>query len=113
MEEISNVNKTTMTTIESTESLIQLTLDTHRNGLIQFEIKTTIANLSFSFAKLITSIYGMNLISEMEEVSGHLEQVVLFAGSCSAVIFVILILRLRFMKYGVRKSVKRIYKKFI
>jgi magnesium transporter len=113
VEEISNVNKTTMMTIQSTESLIQLSLDTQRNKLIQFEIRATLANISITCATFITSIYGMNLLSHMEEISGYLERVAVSAACFGILVFSLLSLRLRFMftrvsRVGIEKWVKHL-----
>jgi magnesium transporter len=56
-----------MTTIQATESLIQLSLDTQRNLLIVFDLRATLATLSVSLSTFFTSIYGMNLLSGFEE----------------------------------------------
>jgi magnesium transporter len=115
VEEISNVNKTTMMTIRSTESLIQLSLDTQRNSLIQFEIRATLANISITCATFITSVYGMNLLSHMEDVSGHMERVAASAACLGILVFSLLSLRLRFMfkanmRVGIEKWVKHLRK---
>lgn len=113
--EISNVNKTTLLMIQSTESLIQLSLDTQRNSLILFELRGTLANISIACSTFITSIYGMNLVTGVEDTVGHVEHVVFWynltdlidrATSIGILTFLALNLRLR-MKNGVRVSLDK------
>jgi len=113
VEEIASMNKTTMTTINSTESLIQLSLDTQRNKLILFDLRATLCNISLAFSTFTTSIYGMNLLSGMEEVPGFMEKVAGTAATSGFIIFLLLSCRVKLMtnmKVGVVHWIKTVRK---
>ena len=113
VEEISSIVTTTLTTIQATESLIQLSLDTQRNSLIVFDLRATLGTLSISLSTFCTSIYGMNLMSGMEEDLNFMWQVATVAGSMGASLYLFLlwrVSRMRVWNVGVkhlRETVRR------
>lgn len=66
-DEIIQVTETLVSDIDNTEDIINLILDAHRNNLMLFEIRVTIATLAVAGGTLIAGFYGMNLKNFFED----------------------------------------------
>lgn len=53
--------------IDDTEDYVNITLDSHRNQLIQVDLLLTAASFCVGLVTLIAGIFGMNLRSDLEE----------------------------------------------
>lgn len=79
-DEIVQVVETLVSDIDNTEDIINLILDAHRNNLMLFEIRVTVATLAVAGGTLIAGLYGMNLKNFFEDSSYG------FAGATTAAI---------------------------
>lgn len=66
-DEIVQVVETLVSDIDNTEDIINLILDAHRNNLMLFEIRVTIATLAVAGGAFIAGLYGMNLRNFFED----------------------------------------------
>lgn len=66
-DEIVQVVETLVSDIDNTEDIINLILDAHRNNLMLFEIRVTIATLAVAGGAFVAGLYGMNLKNFFEE----------------------------------------------
>lgn len=96
--EIESINATTLTTIQATESLIQLSLDTQRNNLIIFDLRATLGTLCIASSSFLTSIYGMNLFNGMEETAGVVETVALISALVGSVLYFALLRKVKLIR---------------
>ncbi|KAJ3397659.1 magnesium ion transporter [Lobulomyces angularis] len=111
--ELSSITELTMTTIQATESLIQLSLDTQRNNLIVLDLRATLATLSISLSTFMTSIFGMNLYSGLEENTTFMLQFTLMSISIGTTLFIInlwKVSKIRSWNVGVSSWIKSIKK---
>ena len=53
--------------IDDTEDYVNITLDSHRNQLIQVDLLLTAASFCVGLVTLIAGIFGMNLRSDLED----------------------------------------------
>ncbi|ORY79809.1 hypothetical protein BCR37DRAFT_403129 [Protomyces lactucae-debilis] len=65
-DEIVQVTETLVSNIRNTEDIVNIILDAHRNSLMLFEIRVTIATLAVGSGTLLAGLYGMNLVNYME-----------------------------------------------
>lgn len=56
--------------IKDTEDMVSIKLDTHRNALITVDLVLTAFTASLAIITAISGIFGMNLVSGLEEVRG-------------------------------------------
>ena len=54
-------------TIESSQEIITLNLDATRNRIIRLNLYIAMGTLGFSFSATVAGIFGMNLVSGLEE----------------------------------------------
>ncbi|KAI5448878.1 magnesium ion transporter [Naganishia albida] len=67
VEEIMSEVDTIVSNTQSTQEIAELMLDYNRNTLIAMELKVSIATLGIGVAALTTGIFGMNLVSHLED----------------------------------------------
>ncbi|CCG84319.1 protein of unknown function [Taphrina deformans PYCC 5710] len=86
-DEIVQVVETLVSDIDNTEGFINLILDAHRNNLMLFELRVTIATLAVGSGTLVAGLYGMNLKNFLEE-----SQYGFFGVTGAAFIFTVIVL---------------------
>lgn len=68
--EIYNQVNSVKTDITATEAITHIVLDKQRNNLILFDLKANLASVSIASGTFVTSIFGMNLMSQLEQIPG-------------------------------------------
>ncbi|KAJ3055780.1 magnesium ion transporter, partial [Quaeritorhiza haematococci] len=74
--------------INSSETVMHIVLDKQRNNLILFDLRATLASVAIASGAFITSLFGMNIISTLEENHDAFVTVSVLAFVTSVVIFV-------------------------
>ncbi|BFZ58534.1 magnesium ion transporter [Savitreella phatthalungensis] len=84
--------------IRNTEDIVNIILDAHRNSLMLFEIRVTIATLAIAAGTSIAGLYGMNLPNYLEEARWAFPTVTATAAMLTLVTMVFFRRKLRLMQ---------------
>lgn len=68
--------------IDDTEDLINITLDSHRNKLIQVDLLLTAGTFCTGLVTLVAGLFGMNLTSGLQGTEGTTNFFVVSIGTC-------------------------------
>ena len=84
--------------IRNTEDTVEIQLDLLRNRILRFELVLSIISAVLGFGAVITGALGMNLLSGYEE---HPSMFWMVSGTTGFVMFIMI---LGSMLYGIRKN---------
>jgi magnesium transporter len=66
-EDCLNRIKELISSIKSTQDFLNITLDSIRNRMMQFEITMAMGALAISIGTFVAGVFGMNLVSRLED----------------------------------------------
>ncbi|KAJ3192053.1 magnesium ion transporter [Irineochytrium annulatum] len=69
-DEISSSLNTLSSNVVTTQNMMGIVLDTHRNKLIVYDLKANIATVAISTAAFVASVFGMNLPNNIDSMPG-------------------------------------------
>ncbi|KAF9450228.1 cora-domain-containing protein [Macrolepiota fuliginosa MF-IS2] len=67
VEEIVNEAENIESNVQSTQEIVELILDSNRNALLALDLKVSIATMGLGTGALVAGLFGMNLMSHLEE----------------------------------------------
>ncbi|RKP22591.1 hypothetical protein SYNPS1DRAFT_25618 [Syncephalis pseudoplumigaleata] len=67
IEEIANVASSLTANMRTTEDIVNIMLDSQRNSLLLFELRLTMVTMGLTGGAFVASLFGMNLLSTLEE----------------------------------------------
>jgi len=73
--------------VESTKELAQISLDNYRNNLIRINLHLTMGGVGLALATTVAGIFGMNLVSGLEEHPAAFAAVVGVSGAMGASVY--------------------------
>jgi len=73
--------------IESVQSIVELTLDSHRNRLLHLSLQLNMGTIALSWTTAAAGFFGMNLASGLEQVPGAFWSVIVAATSGAGILF--------------------------
>jgi hypothetical protein len=73
--------------IESVQSIVELTLDSHRNRLLHLSLQLNMGTVALAWTTATAGFFGMNLASGLEEVPGAFWTVVAGATTGAGILF--------------------------
>ena len=65
-DEIVQTTENLVSNIRNTEEIVNIILDAHRNSLMLFEIRVTVATAAIGSGTLLAGLYGMNVPNSLE-----------------------------------------------
>eukprot|EP00834_Sanchytrium_tribonematis_P003088 NODE_110_length_18645_cov_0.794403.p7 type:complete len:357 gc:universal NODE_110_length_18645_cov_0.794403:18575-17505(-) len=86
IEEIMQLTNELQKQVATTEGIVNITLDSERNDLIVLELKLTILSAASSTGALFSTLFGMNLLSGLEESASAFWQVSYFSVGVAATV---------------------------
>ncbi|KAL0477497.1 mitochondrial inner membrane magnesium transporter [Acrasis kona] len=99
LEDILNRIEELKSDIQSTQEFIEICLDSIRNRMIQLELRLSIASLSLTSGTLVAGLFGMNLMSHLENNPFAFYYMTFGILSFAGGMFIITLLRAR--KHGI------------
>jgi Mg2+ and Co2+ transporter CorA len=79
-DELSSTAKAASSSLQSTQSMLSVVLDSQRNDLIVMDLRANLATLAISLSALVTGLFGMNLPNFYDV--GGLFGAEAFVGAC-------------------------------
>jgi magnesium transporter len=100
IEEIANVASALTANMRTTEDIVNIMLDSQRNRLLLFELRLAMGTLGLTGGAFIASMFGMNLVSTLEQ---HPYAFFIVSGVAMGTAWAIFTFALRHMKLLVRQ----------
>ncbi|KAE8257222.1 hypothetical protein A4X13_0g2500 [Tilletia indica] len=67
VEEVVSEAESMASNIQNTQEVVELILDSNRNDLLNLDLRTSLTTLAVSSGTLVSGLFGMNLLSHLEE----------------------------------------------
>ncbi|KAL9933336.1 hypothetical protein V8E36_008054 [Tilletia maclaganii] len=67
VEEVVSEAESMSSNIQNTQEVVELILDSNRNDLLNLDLRTSLTTLAVSSGTLVSGLFGMNLLSHLEE----------------------------------------------
>jgi len=87
--------RSSQTLLTNTEAILELSLDLTRNKILRFELLLSISSLAISLGALVTGLFGMNLLSHVENNPNLFWAVTVAIGGVMWAVFTALLSKLR------------------
>ncbi|KAF8191144.1 magnesium transporter [Pholiota molesta] len=86
VEEIVNEAENIENNVQSTQEIVELILDSNRNQLLALDLKVSIATLGVGTGALVAGLFGMNLLSHIEQ---HPYGFYVITGTATSLAFIV------------------------
>jgi magnesium transporter len=101
IEEIANVASSLTANMRTTEDIVNIMLDSQRNSLLLFELRLAMITMGLTGGAFIASLFGMNLVSSLEN---HPYAFFVVSGTAAAAASFAFVLAMRRMRLLVKQS---------